>query len=113
MPKMKKEGAIDVLYYDRNEVRETSRANVFMVKDNQVFTPVEKILKGITRKRVLGLSSPWPVTTKSISKEELMAADEVFITSTTKSIMPITHIDNIMIGNGEVGLITTQLSQLM
>lgn len=113
LPKMKEAGAIDVLYYSHNEVRETSRANIFIVKDGQIITPADKILKGVTRKRVLQSTHEWPVKERPVFLDEVIHADEVFITSTTKLIMPISHIDGKKIADGRIGPITAQLSQLI
>jgi len=102
---------VDVLYHNGKTIQETSRGNFFLVKDNMVITPDVNILKGITRSIVLDIL---PQTGLSFSKTKvpihlLDEADEVFITSTTKQIMPVTRIDRISIGNGQPGPITQQL----
>jgi branched-chain amino acid aminotransferase len=98
-------GAVDVLYYSDGFIRESSRGNVFVVKANQVFTPGEQMLKGITRSVVMDIlwDNSIAVKEKNISMEELFEADEVFLSSTTKKILPITKIDTQIIGNGKVG----------
>ncbi|MFD2037225.1 aminotransferase class IV [Belliella marina] len=103
----KEKGAEDVIYHFDGMVSESSRSNIFMVKDGEVSTPDKHILHGITRKRVLELAPNTKI--RPISFEELLQADELFITSTTKKILPITTIDDKKIGNGAVGPTTKKL----
>ncbi len=110
---MDEKKAIDVLYFSGNEVFETSRGNLFIVKGNNIFTPDKNILKGITRSIVLDLAKNlYPVKEQAISVRDLFWADEVFITSTTKKIMPIININNSGIGNGKVGPVSTNILKL-
>ena len=53
---MDERNAIDTLYYADNEIFETSRGNIFVIKDNKIYTPDKHILKGITRSIVIDLS---------------------------------------------------------
>lgn len=102
------QGAEDVIYHHQGLVSESSRSNVFMVKDGIVSTPATHILEGITRKKVMELASN--VLVRDIQLEEFLNSDEVFITSTTKRILPITKIGEQTIGNGKPG---TQTKNLM
>ena len=106
-PSWKDAGAEDVIYHFNGVVSESSRSNIFMVKNGEISTPNNHILHGITRKRVLELAPECKI--RSISFEELLDADELFITSTTKKILPITTIDDQKIGDGKVGEITKKL----
>jgi len=109
-PEMKEAGAIDVLFHMDGEISEASRSNIFVIKDGQVSTPDQHILHGITRRRVLSITeSGISIIQRSVSLEETLAADEVFITSSTKGIMPITAIDENQIGNGKTGPISRAL----
>jgi branched-chain amino acid aminotransferase len=103
-------GAAEILYADRNWVRECSRSNVFYVKDNCVYTPKSRILEGVTRKRILQLKG-YNIQEKDFKMNELLAADEVFITSTTKGVLPITKIDSKIISNGRIGAITQAIQK--
>ena len=96
--------AAEVLYTDRNWVRECSRSNVFYVKENCVYTPKSKILAGVTRKRILQLTG-YQIRVIDFKIEDLLSADEVFITSTTKGVLPIVKIDSKIISNGRLGLL--------
>jgi len=97
----KQEGAEDVLYHYNGYVSESSRSNFFIVKDGVISTPDKHILKGITRKNVMQLAGD--VQVRPISLEETLQADEAFITSTTKILLPVTQVDNHTIGNGKPG----------
>ncbi|QDH77515.1 branched-chain amino acid aminotransferase [Echinicola soli] len=106
----KANGAEDVLYHANGIISESSRSNIFLVKDNLISTPKSNILHGITRKNILALAPETHV--RDITLEEVMAADEVFMSSTTKRILPITKIDHKPIGSGKVGEHTLRLMEL-
>lgn len=103
-------GVAEVLYLDRNWVRECSRSNIFFVKDNRVFTPKSRVLAGVTRKRILALEG-YDIQVKDFKIDELLSADEVFITSTTKGVLPIVKIDSHFISTGKVGRVTKALQK--
>uniref|UniRef100_UPI0025BA93C7 aminotransferase class IV n=1 Tax=Cecembia sp. TaxID=1898110 RepID=UPI0025BA93C7 len=103
----KREGADDVLYHLNSQISESSRSNIFVIKDGNIATPDQHILHGITRKRVLELVQQTSI--RPISLKEVLDADEVFITSTTKKILPVTQIDNYKIGTGLPGDLTKKL----
>jgi len=105
------EDALDVLYYNGETIQETSRGNIFIVKSGVVLTPAESVLKGITRSVIIDIlnKNNYLFQEKEITIEQLFNADEVFVTSTTKHVMPIVEIHNQQIGNGKSGEITLQL----
>lgn len=103
----KSEGAEDVLYHLNGYISESSRSNIFVIKDGEIATPDKDILHGITRKRVLELAGN--VAIRPIGYDELLNADEAFITSTTKKILPVSQIGTKQIGNGKVGEKTLEL----
>ena len=112
IPEMKRANATEVLYHDNGNVAETSRANIFIVnQEGTLVTPAEGILEGITRKRILELAEDIAVETRAISLDEVRAAKEVFITSTTKGAMPISKIDGDVIGDGRAGEVTARLGE--
>lgn len=110
-PQLKEKKLNDVLYYKNNIITEFPRANVFIVTKNNILqTPAKNILLGITRKQVLNLAKGLiEVEEKDITLDDLFSADEVFLTSTTKKIMPVVKIDNKKIGNGRPGKIAKRL----
>ena len=112
--KLKKEkDAFDVLYYSDNGVAECPRNNFFIIKNNELITPKEFVLFGITRKIILELAREcFTIEERKIKLEELKDANEAFITSTTGGIIPITQIDEHKIGNGIVGDKTKNIMKL-
>ena len=103
----KKEGAEDVLYHHKGLVSESSRSNFFIVKDGVLITPEKDILLGITRKHVLQLAEK--VEIRDVTLDEALQADEAFISSTTKILLPVTQIDEHVIGNGKPGPMTMDI----
>jgi branched-chain amino acid aminotransferase len=107
----KAEGAAEILFIHDGEVLECATSNIFIVKDRLLITPAENILKGITRKVVLEIAGQMGIEAQEriIDESELKSADESFITSSFKDIVPITKIDDFEINNGQVGEITKNL----
>ncbi|MEX2513721.1 MAG: aminotransferase class IV [Cyclobacteriaceae bacterium] len=99
--------AEDVVYHQQGRVSESSRSNIFLVKNGIIFTPKRDILKGITRDKVIKIAGN--VNISDFGMDDLLSADEVFISSTTKRILPITMIDHCRIGSGKPGNITQEL----
>ncbi|TDQ15141.1 branched-chain amino acid aminotransferase [Algoriphagus boseongensis] len=100
-------GAEDVLYHWNGMVSESSRSNFFIVKNGIIHTPDQHILLGITRKHILQLAKDAVI--RPITLEEVWDADEAFITSTTKVLLPVTQLDDRKIGNGKVGPVTRSI----
>jgi len=108
-PFIRAKNADDVLYYHENEITECPRSNFFIVNEkDEVLTPSKNILKGITRKKVLGFSE-FEMKETIIKTGDLQSAKEAFITSTTKNVLPVIQIDGRKIGNGKPGEITTAI----
>lgn len=82
--------------------------NIFMVKDGILITPVENILKGITRDTILTIARDlgYEVRETSIMPEELFTADEAFLTGTAAEISPIASVDGNQIGKKIPGPMT-------
>ena len=110
-PLLKDKQADDLLYHRNNIITEFPRSNVFIVTaGNKLVTPARNVLKGITRKNILSLTKEIiQVEERDIILEELSDAPEVFLTATTKKIMPVIRINNKMVGNGKPGPVTTKL----
>lgn len=108
-PLVKEKKADDILYHHNGVITECPRANFFIVTHNdEVITPGEHILKGITRKKVLGLEG-LTIREKEINIKELGGIKEAFITSTTKNVLPVWQIDDMEIGDGKPGAVTTHI----
>lgn len=111
-PLLKLKKADDLLYHHEGEVRECPRANIFIVKNNEVLTPNTSILRGITRKKILGLKiEGLKITEQDFGIDDFINADEAFISSSTKNILPVISLDGKPIGDGQIGKTTTLLNQ--
>ena len=88
-------------------ITEGSSSNVFIVKNNCIYTHPKGplILPGITREIIIDCANHCGIDLKEIAfdKEALMNADEVWISSSTREVFPITNIDAQQINNGQVG----------
>ncbi len=107
-------GATEALMLNASgEVTEGTTSNVFMVKNGKVLTPKLEvgILGGITRAKVLAICPELGIefAEQAFGEHELRSADEMFITSTTRDVMPITKLDDKPVGNGLVGPVTQRL----
>lgn len=97
-------GVTDVLYHKDGYISELSRSNVFLVSGQKLITPDQHILEGITRRTVLELAkSDFEIEVRPVTLQETLEAPEVFTTSTTKRVLPITKIDDTVISNGKIG----------
>ena len=105
--------ATDALFVNKQgHVLEATRSNFFIFRGDTLVTPGKGILMGITRDVVLKLSrGRFPIEERPILLEELAQADEAFITSSSKEIMPVVQIDDITIGKGVPGTRTYELEQ--
>lgn len=103
--------AAEILYVHNGIISECSTSNIFMVKGGVLATPSRDILEGITRKVVLSRAKDAgiPTEVRDITLTELLTADEVFITSSFRDILPIVIIDDTTIATGAPGPITTSL----
>ena len=105
--------AYDVLYYSKDKILEVSRSNIFIVKNNTIITPRDNVLKGITRATVINLAKGiFEVEERDIFIEELYKADEVFMTGTTKRVLPVKKIDDHIFINNKPGKVTSTLISL-
>ncbi|WOI35893.1 D-amino acid aminotransferase [Alteromonas sp. CI.11.F.A3] len=96
-----------ILHNSDGIITEASSCNVFMVKDNAIFTPPldNQLLPGITRQIALEAfkQAGLVVEEKWFTTEDLFNADEVWLTSSSKEIAPVIEVDGKTIGTGEVG----------
>ncbi|MBK9256399.1 MAG: aminotransferase class IV [Saprospiraceae bacterium] len=100
---MNSQKADDVLYISNNFITESSRSNVFIVLNGTLVTPDKGILHGITRKKILQFAAEYlPVEIRNFTKEELFGAEEVFLTSSTRRISPVTQIDENQYNIGQI-----------
>ncbi|NIA07006.1 MAG: branched-chain-amino-acid transaminase [Actinobacteria bacterium] len=94
-------------------VAECTGDNIFIVKEGKVLTPPVSagILEGITRDVVIELAAKQGLALEEsqLRQEDIYAADECFLTGTAAEIVPVTKIDDKVIGTGKPGPITKRL----
>ena len=103
----------EAIFHRGDTVTEGSSSNVLIVNGRELQThPADNlILNGITKRKVFELAEEIGIRVKerTFTVDELLSADEVFITSTTSEISPVVQIDDTIIGDGKPGTITRQL----
>jgi len=116
--KANKQGAYESIFIDdEGYVTEGSSSNIWIInKDNEIITRSidGKILSGITRKTIAKFSklNDLTVIENKFSKDEMLNAKEVFLTSASSFVTPITEIDNVKINEGVVGEMSITLKKL-
>ncbi len=105
--------AADALFVnEQGHVLEATRSNFFIFRGDTLITPREGVLIGITRNVVLGLAQGrFAIEERPIPLAELEQADEAFITSSSKEIVPVVQIDDLLIAEGKPGPKTYELEQ--
>jgi branched-chain amino acid aminotransferase len=97
----------------RGELSECSQSNFFMVRDSVALTPKSAagLLEGVTRAFMfeVGREVGVEVRDETLYPKDLDSADEMFITSTTREMSPVTRLDDRVIGSGTPGPITMKL----
>ncbi|GHO82879.1 aminotransferase class IV [Dictyobacter formicarum] len=105
--------ASDALFVnEQGHVLECTRSNFFVFRGDTLITPQAEVLIGVTRNVVLALARErFAVEERPILLHELSSIDEAFITSSSKEIMPVVQINDIVIGDGKPGVRTYELEQ--
>ena len=102
-----------ILCSPAGDVAEGATSNVFMVRAGELVTPAlaTGLLEGITRALVLALARELGIACHEakIWPDELRAADEVFLTSSVRGVMPVTQLDGQPVGDGGVGSVTRRV----
>jgi branched-chain amino acid aminotransferase len=96
-------------------VAEGSGENIFIVRDNVIYTPdLTSALEGITRDTIARLAADEGIELreKRITRDEVYLADEAFFTGTAAEVTPIRELDDRIIGKGTRGPVTTRLQAL-
>ena len=97
----------------RGELAECAQSNVFLVRDGVAHTPPLEsgLLEGVTRNLLFEVGRRVGVQVQEtvLVVEDLKQADEIFITSTTREVLPVTRVDDWSVGAGAPGLVTQQL----
>lgn len=110
-------GADDaVMLNESGEVTEATTANVYAVRGAGVVTPSLEagILEGTTRRRILALCRADDVAAEetTLTRADLLAADEVFVSSSVRGVLPVVSVDGHPIGGGRPGPLTRRVRDL-
>lgn len=103
------QGYNETILFNRNdEMTEGSACNAYIVKNGVLITPPldNQILPGITRFMLLDILSKYStikIEERVVTKHEVLIADEVWLSSSSKEIAPVVEIDGKPVGNGEIG----------
>ena len=112
-----KTGAEDAIMMNPwGQLTEATTSNLFFVIDGRLLTPDKEcgILSGITRDKIIQLANEngMPLEEGKWPGEELLKAEEIFLSGTVKNIMPVSVLDNRPVGNGKPGPITRKMMKL-
>jgi len=109
------QGEDAIMINAEGHIAEGATSNVFMVANGAVATPHLEtgVLAGITRELVIELCTDEGLACdeRTIEPDELRAADEVFLTSSVRGIMPVTTLDGATVGTGTMGPSTRRLHE--
>jgi len=96
-----------------NRLAEGCISNVFLVKDSAIYTPAIRtpVLAGVARKTVceLALRNSIKLVEKDLYIDDLLGADEIFLTNVIMQIMPVNAVERHTVGEGKVGPVTQKL----
>ena len=110
------EGAVEAILIRDGRLTEATASNVFVVADGVLITPPKSsdLLPGITRDVILDLARVHdvPHREEAVSEATLRSAGEVWISGTTREVMPVTTLDGAPVGNGKVGPVALQMYAL-
>jgi len=105
-----------IMLNNKGHVAEGSAENIFVVKNGKISTPPldADILNGITRDAAIKLlkSNKNKVIEKNLRIDDLLKADEIFMTGTAAEIKSVTRVNKTKIGNGKIGEFTKELQEL-
>lgn len=111
-------GFDEALFMDASgHIVEGSAENIFIVKNNRIYTPhtADDILIGITRDTILTLFEKElniQIEERSIDRSEIYQADEIFLVGTGAEVLAVREVDNRKIGSGKIGPLTLKIKQL-
>ena len=85
--------------------------NIFCVRNGALVTPKEGVLEGISRRTVIEIARALGVAVelRALPADELRGADEAFLTSSGGGVLPVTRVDDHVLGTGRPGPLTQRL----
>ncbi len=109
-------GAQEALLIRDGYLTEGAASNAYVVLNGTIYTSPkdEKVLPGITRDVVvkLALENGIPLLEQAVTEQQLRQADEIWMSSSTKEVLPITELDNKPVGDGKPGPVWKQIDSL-
>ncbi len=110
---LRRQKADFVLFHDGQYARESDRSNLLILnREGELISPLHKVLEGVTLTKTLELARELglPAARRELTMAEVYAAEEVFLTSTTKGVMPVRRVDQQLIGSGRPGPLGRRLA---
>ncbi|MHC4843044.1 MAG: aminotransferase class IV [Planctomycetota bacterium] len=108
-----KRAAEAIWFTETNYLAEGCISNIFLVKNSTLFTPRTDtpVLPGIARKTTLRIAAEQSVKLqeKNLSIDDVLEADEIFLTNTIMQILPVTSLEKHTVGDGKVASVTKKL----
>ena len=97
-----------LLFNDQDELTEAAACNVFVVCGDKILTPEldHQKLPGVTRRQCLELletHTDWTVEIRSVSRDEVLNASEIWLSSSTKELAPVVSVDGKLVNEGRPG----------
>jgi len=110
------EGAAEAILVSHGFAHEGAASNLFIVNSGRIITPPKdnQLLPGVTRDLVLELAIEHQIEyeERPISENELLQADEIWLTSSTKEVLPVTRLNNTPVTNGLPGPMWKKMIEL-
>lgn len=112
-PRIDETGALDVLYHSGGVISEAATASFYVIRDSKIFAPEKGVLWGTIGSLVLELAREhFDVVLGEVRMEDALGADEAFLTSSVRGVVPIVALDARDIGDGKPGPVTKELMRL-
>lgn len=109
-------GAQEALLIRDGYLTEGAASNAYVVIDGTIYTSPkdEKVLPGITREVVIKLANDngIPLLEQAPTEQQLKSADEIWMSSSTKEVLPITQLDDAVVGEGKPGPVWQKIDAL-
>jgi D-alanine transaminase len=110
------EDALETIMIRDGLVTEGSSTNVFVISDDIIATPAKGnlILSGVTRELALGLAAAAGMRFREgpVTAQSLVSADEIWLSSSTREVLPVTRLDGLPVGQGVPGALWRRMDAL-
>ena len=111
--RLEEEGAMDLLYHSEGVISEAATASFYVVQEGRILAPREGVLWGTVGSWVLELASEdFEVVRCDVTLNDVLNAQECFLTSSVRGVVPIVQIDEHIIADGKVGPVVRRLIEI-